>query len=111
MVRTPNLFLAILQTTKAVVSLANQIGDTINNIFGRTYNPHRKDLSPGGSSGGEGALIALKGSILGVVRCAPSLSLWLFLFFNFDANSESMPPGNRHWVLTPHDLLHSFTQL
>jgi amidase len=32
----------------------------------RTYNPHNNKLSCGGSSGGEGALIALRGSILGL---------------------------------------------
>ncbi|GAA5849651.1 hypothetical protein JCM8547_000521 [Rhodosporidiobolus lusitaniae] len=41
-------------------------GDTENNIFGRTLNPLNLKLSPGGSSGGEGALVAMKGSILGV---------------------------------------------
>lgn len=34
--------------------------------LGRTLNPHNLDLAPGGSSGGEGALIAMKGSVLGV---------------------------------------------
>ncbi|KAI7774301.1 hypothetical protein LA080_008988 [Diaporthe eres] len=34
--------------------------------YGRTLNPHNIDLSAGGSSGGEGALIALRGSVLGV---------------------------------------------
>ena len=35
-------------------------------IFGRTSNPYNRSLTSGGSSGGEGALIALKGSPLGV---------------------------------------------
>lgn len=34
--------------------------------YGRTLNPHNIDLSSGGSSGGEGALIALRGSVLGI---------------------------------------------
>ena len=42
------------------------IGETINNIHGRTLNPHNRLLSCGGSSGGEGALIALHGSPLGI---------------------------------------------
>jgi amidase len=42
------------------------IGETINNIIGRTLNPYNRLLSCGGSSGGEGALIALHGSPLGV---------------------------------------------
>ncbi|PYH89678.1 general amidase GmdB [Aspergillus ellipticus CBS 707.79] len=41
-------------------------GDSDNNIYGRTLNPHNTDLTAGGSSGGEGALVALRGSILGV---------------------------------------------
>jgi amidase len=41
-------------------------GDSHNNIFGRTLNPHNLSLTAGGSTGGEGALIAMRGSILGV---------------------------------------------
>lgn len=41
-------------------------GDSHNNIFGRTLNPRNKLLTAGGSTGGEGALLALRGSILGV---------------------------------------------
>ncbi|KAM0713806.1 hypothetical protein Q7P37_010768 [Cladosporium fusiforme] len=40
--------------------------DSHNNIFGRVRNPAHKDLTPGGSSGGEGALICLHGSPLGI---------------------------------------------
>ncbi|CAG8909426.1 unnamed protein product [Penicillium egyptiacum] len=40
--------------------------DSENNIFGRTLNPHKTTLTAGGSSGGEGALVAFRGSILGV---------------------------------------------
>ncbi|KAH9894561.1 putative fatty-acid amide hydrolase [Xylariomycetidae sp. FL2044] len=40
--------------------------DSDNNIFGRTLNPRNKTLTAGGSTGGEGALLALRGSILGV---------------------------------------------
>ncbi|KAL0959790.1 hypothetical protein HGRIS_011476 [Hohenbuehelia grisea] len=41
-------------------------GETYNHVFGRTTNPYNRRLTPGGSSGGEGALLALKGSPLGV---------------------------------------------
>jgi len=41
-------------------------GDSDNNVFGRTLNPRNKFLTAGGSTGGEGALLALRGSILGV---------------------------------------------
>lgn len=40
--------------------------DCSNPIFGRTLNPFNPQKSPGGSSGGEGALIAGGGSILGI---------------------------------------------
>ncbi|XP_036613133.1 fatty-acid amide hydrolase 1-like [Trichosurus vulpecula] len=40
--------------------------DCSNPIFGRTLNPLNSSKSPGGSSGGEGALIAGGGSILGL---------------------------------------------
>ncbi|KAJ4349961.1 uncharacterized protein N0V89_008582 [Didymosphaeria variabile] len=42
--------------------------DSDNNVFGRTLNPRNTALTAGGSTGGEGALIALRGSVLGVVR-------------------------------------------
>ncbi|KAF9880650.1 hypothetical protein CkaCkLH20_01692 [Colletotrichum karsti] len=41
-------------------------GDSENNIFGRTLNPHNLNLNAGGSSGGEGALVAFRGSPIGV---------------------------------------------
>ncbi|EXJ76967.1 hypothetical protein A1O3_10124 [Capronia epimyces CBS 606.96] len=39
--------------------------ETMNNIIGYTWNPKNRNLSSGGSSGGEGALISLKGSPIG----------------------------------------------
>ncbi|KAK8016857.1 hypothetical protein PG993_015046, partial [Apiospora rasikravindrae] len=41
-------------------------GDSDNNVFGRTLNPRNIHLTAGGSTGGEGALLALRGSLLGV---------------------------------------------
>ncbi|KAL5340222.1 amidase signature domain-containing protein [Aspergillus crustosus] len=40
--------------------------DSDNNVFGRVLNPHNISPTAGGSSGGEGALIAMRGSILGI---------------------------------------------
>ncbi|GAA6041540.1 hypothetical protein JCM8097_004252 [Rhodosporidiobolus ruineniae] len=40
--------------------------ESINHIFGRTLNPLNTSLTAGGSSGGEAALLALRGSPLGV---------------------------------------------
>ncbi|KAH9850566.1 general amidase [Lenzites betulinus] len=41
-------------------------GETYNHVFGRTTNPFNRYMTPGGSSGGEGALVALHGSPIGV---------------------------------------------
>jgi amidase len=41
-------------------------GDTENVLYGRTLNPYGLDRTPGGSSGGEAALIAAGGSPLGL---------------------------------------------
>ncbi|PPQ76253.1 hypothetical protein CVT26_008288 [Gymnopilus dilepis] len=41
-------------------------GETYNHVYGRTLNPYNRSLTPGGSSGGEGALLAMKGSPLGI---------------------------------------------
>ncbi|KAF2124089.1 amidase [Dothidotthia symphoricarpi CBS 119687] len=40
-------------------------GETVNNIIGYTLNPKNRHLTSGGSSGGEGALIGIRGSPLG----------------------------------------------
>lgn len=50
---------------KTSVPATLMAGETINNIIGYTWNPKNRLLSSGGSSGGEGALIALRGSPVG----------------------------------------------
>ncbi|KAI0646089.1 amidase signature enzyme [Trametes meyenii] len=40
--------------------------ESANEVFGTTTNPHNKDYSPGGSTGGEAALLAYGGSRLGI---------------------------------------------
>lgn len=50
---------------KTSVPLTLMAGETANNIIGYTWNPHNRQLSSGGSSGGEGALLALRGSPAG----------------------------------------------
>lgn len=40
--------------------------ETSNNIYGVTVNPYNSKLTSGGSSGGEGALIGIRGSCLGI---------------------------------------------
>ncbi|KAL3487949.1 amidase signature domain-containing protein [Aspergillus germanicus] len=45
--------------------------DSNTNVFGRARNPYSRFLTAGGSCGGEGALIAMRGSILGVGTDTP----------------------------------------
>lgn len=40
--------------------------ETYNVLYGRTNNPHNLAHTPGGSSGGEGALVASGGSVFGI---------------------------------------------
>ncbi|KAI5304959.1 hypothetical protein KEM56_005611, partial [Ascosphaera pollenicola] len=40
--------------------------DSDNNIWGRTLNPNNRNLTAGGSTGGEAALLAMRGSVLGI---------------------------------------------
>jgi amidase len=62
----------ILATAGAVFHVKTNLPQTMmtadshNNIFGRTLNPHNLSVTAGGSTGGEAALIAMRGSILGV---------------------------------------------
>lgn len=51
---------------KTNVPMTMMTADSHNNIFGRTLNPHNTLLTAGGSTGGEGALVAFRGSPLGV---------------------------------------------
>jgi amidase len=51
---------------KTNVPTAMMISETVNNLFGRTVNPLSRNLTTGGSSGGEAALIAFGGSRIGV---------------------------------------------
>ena len=50
---------------KTSVPASLMSGETVNNIIGYTWNPKNRNVTCGGSSGGEGALIGLKGSPVG----------------------------------------------
>ncbi|KZT74239.1 amidase [Daedalea quercina L-15889] len=62
---------AILRAAGAVFYCLTNMPQTIMHLetdsyMARTLNPYNTDLTPGGSSGGDSALIAIKGSSLGV---------------------------------------------
>jgi Asp-tRNA(Asn)/Glu-tRNA(Gln) amidotransferase A subunit family amidase len=40
--------------------------DSVNNVFGRTMNPVNRLVTAGGSSGGEGVMVAMKGCMIGI---------------------------------------------
>ncbi|KAK9773857.1 putative Amidase signature domain-containing protein [Seiridium cardinale] len=72
--------------------------ETNNNIFGRTVNPYNRDLTSGGSSGGEAALIGMRGSLLGVggdiggsVRC-PAAHCGIY---GFKPSTGRLPSGGQ----------------
>ena len=51
---------------KTNIPMAMSKGESYNNVTGETDNPYNTRLTCGGSSGGEGALIACRGSFLGI---------------------------------------------
>ncbi len=51
---------------KTNVPTSMMFAESVNNVYGRTVNPLNRNLTSGGSSGGESALIAMRGSCLGV---------------------------------------------
>ncbi|PNS16359.1 hypothetical protein CAC42_6466 [Sphaceloma murrayae] len=51
---------------KTNVPMSMMLGETTNNIVGSTINPYNRISSAGGACGGEGTLIALRGSPLGL---------------------------------------------
>lgn len=59
-------YLRVYRFREADARSRTQWGETYNHVFGRTTNPYNRYMTPGGSSGGEGALVALHGSPLGV---------------------------------------------
>ncbi|KAF1966664.1 amidase [Bimuria novae-zelandiae CBS 107.79] len=58
--------LGAVRYCKTNVPTAMMIAESVNNVFGRTANPRNRKLTPGGSSGGESALITFGGSVLGI---------------------------------------------
>lgn len=66
------VFVQILERLGAVVFAKTNLPQTImwcetdNPLWGLTVNPKNSNLTPGGSTGGEGALLALHGSLLGL---------------------------------------------
>ncbi|KAK4550339.1 hypothetical protein LTR36_003306 [Oleoguttula mirabilis] len=64
----PQILLALgtVLYVKTNIPQSLMTADSDNNVFGRCLNPNKLLLTAGGSSGGEGALLAMKGSPIGV---------------------------------------------
>lgn len=76
------LFLSNINSRLMSINFAYQWGETHNNVFGRTSNPYNRALTAGGSSGGEGALVGMKGSPLGVgTDIGGYVLIFVFLIF------------------------------
>ncbi|KAL4762550.1 ankyrin repeat protein [Aspergillus foveolatus] len=62
---------SLLQSLGAIIIAKTNVPQTMgaldsaNHVFGRTLNPRNRQLTAGGSTGGEGALLALRGSMIG----------------------------------------------
>lgn len=101
---------------KTNVPTAMMIAETINNVFGRTLNPLNRKLTPGGSSGGESALIVFKGSPLGVgsdIGMCLSLLRLLYESVNFNLTCIrkrwlTAYPCRVHWYLHSAPIVWSF---
>lgn len=72
--------------------------ETSSNIYGLTVNPYNRNLTPGGSSGGESALLGLRGSIFGVggdiggsIRC-PAAHCGVY---GFKPTTKRLPVGGQ----------------
>jgi amidase len=52
--------------TKTNIAQSLMSYETMNPVFGRSLNPYNRKLAPGGSSGGAAALMAMKGSAIGI---------------------------------------------
>ncbi|KAF4458109.1 fatty-acid amide hydrolase [Fusarium austroafricanum] len=63
---TNSTLVEILISLGAVPFVKTNTADSHNNIFGRVLNPWNTALGAGGSSGGEGALVAFRGSPIGI---------------------------------------------
>ncbi|KAJ5626649.1 Amidase [Penicillium herquei] len=78
--------------------------DSHNNVFGRTLNPCNTRLGPGGSSGGEGALIALRGSPIGLgTDIAGSIRIPAHFCgtYGFKPSTSRIPNGYMRTCSTP----------
>ncbi|KAH7905824.1 amidase signature domain-containing protein [Hygrophoropsis aurantiaca] len=108
---------AVLRSLGAVFYVKTNQPQTIMHLecqscYGRTLNPYNSALTPGGSSGGEAALIAMKGSCMGVgtdvggsIR-GPCAHCGIY---GIRPTSKTMPMGGFLWYQPGQDGIHPST--
>ncbi|CAG9993192.1 unnamed protein product [Clonostachys byssicola] len=77
--------------------------DSVNNVFGRTMNPVNRLCTAGGSSGGEGVMVAMRGSLLGIgTDLGGSIRIPAMVngVFGFKPSNSRLPYGGQA-VLVP----------
>lgn len=70
--------------------------DSVNNVFGRTMNPYNRLITAGGSSGGEGALVAMGGSAIGIgtdIGGSIRIPAWCNGLYGFKPSLGRLPFG------------------
>lgn len=78
--------------------------DSVNNIFGRTMNPANRLLTAGGSSGGEGVMVAMKGSLIGIgTDLGGSIRLPAMMngVYGFKPSNSRIPYGGQPDLVPP----------
>ncbi|KAK2608839.1 hypothetical protein QQS21_002552 [Conoideocrella luteorostrata] len=83
---------------KSNVPQTMMTADSDNNIFGRTLNPWNTSLCAGGSSGGEGALISMRGAPIGV---GTDIAASCCGTYGFKPTACRIPYGNQRGCSNP----------
>ncbi|KAF3803107.1 Acetamidase [Colletotrichum gloeosporioides] len=101
---TNSCLVSVLLDAGAVLYVKTNVPQTLmtadseNHIYGRTLNPHNLNLNAGGSSGGEGALVAFGGSPIGVgTDIAGSIRIPAMCCgtYGFKPTNHRVPYGNQ----------------
>ncbi|EDO36046.1 predicted protein, partial [Nematostella vectensis] len=87
--------------------------ETVNNVYGRTRNPYDTSRVAGGSSGGEGAIIAAAGSLCGVGSDVGG-SIRMPAFFNGISGHKPSPgivPNHGHYPYGTSEAFHEYLSI
>ncbi|KAF7546139.1 hypothetical protein G7046_g9398 [Stylonectria norvegica] len=99
-----DLLLSLGAVIVAKTNLPQTMGslDSINNVFGRTMNPANRLCTAGGSSGGEGVMVAMKGSLIGIgsdLGGSIRIPAWANGVYGFKPSNSRLPYGGQAMLL------------